>query len=316
MITGLHTGHVAFTAELHDQPPPVEDSWEEVVEVSFRPTSETVALVQWGAEAAWPLALEQVDFRARYCADGMDQARAEDTRLDGEPVLDRYLLQFWPAPPSSDRVLKQTSAVAAYWHEWARGLPPPPTPQERAEAERQAELESREHMRHFQDEVNWAGAPPSQRLRTVGGNVLGMAKLDRPLLDALAEVDTESQRAIARWAARRACEAAGLSSLDWVAPALTALERGDKLPAPFDDHARVWDLLLGKDRVVHAVVPTTTESSPRIDPQAAGLPALFAAVEADPLRAAVDALHAAAVTFGDNYQRLFGELRSAFPAVR
>ena len=315
LITGLHTGHVGFTAELHDQPPPVEDAWEEVVEVSFRPTSERVALVQWGAEAAWPLALQQVDLRARYCAGGMDQARAEDTRLDGEPVLDRYLLQFWPAPSSADRVLKQTSAIAAYWHEWARGLPPPPTPEEIA-GERQAELERQEQMRRFQDELNWAGPPPGQRLRTVGGNVLGMAKLDRPLLDALALADADSQRAIARWAARRACDAAGMSSLDWVAPALSALERGDELPAPFDDHARVWDLLLGKNRVLHAEVAPTTESSAQIDPQAAALPALFAAVEADPLRAAVDTLYAAAVTFGDDYQRLLGELRSTFPAVR
>ncbi len=60
-ITGLHTGHVGFTVELHDQAPP-EDLWEEVVEVTFRPTSETVALVQWGAEAAWPLALESMPF--------------------------------------------------------------------------------------------------------------------------------------------------------------------------------------------------------------------------------------------------------------
>lgn len=40
MITGLHTGHVGFTVELHDELPPVDDSWQEVVEVSFRPRGE------------------------------------------------------------------------------------------------------------------------------------------------------------------------------------------------------------------------------------------------------------------------------------
>ena len=28
--------------------------------------------------------------------------------------------------------------------------------------------------------------------------------------------------------------------MDWVAPALEAVERGEPLPAPFDDQAEVW----------------------------------------------------------------------------
>lgn len=316
MVTGLHTGHVEFTLELHDEAPPVDDFWEDVVEVSFRATSETVALVQWGAEAAWPLAIRREDLRVRYCATGMDEARAEDTRLDGEPKLDRYLLQFWPAPPSADGVLKQTSATAAHKHEWASRLPPPPTPEEEAEAERRAELESQERMRRFEDELYWGGVRPSNRLRTLQANVIGLAELDRPLLDALTEADPDSQRAIARWAARRACDAAGLSSLDWVAPALTAIERGEELPAPFDDQAQVWERLFGKSAEFQAVVATTIEIPPRIDPQAAAVPSLFAAVEADPLKSAVDALYAAVVTFGHEYPRLLGELRGAFPSLR
>ncbi|HSH58151.1 MAG TPA: hypothetical protein VK988_00630, partial [Acidimicrobiales bacterium] len=95
--------------------------------------------------------------------------------------------------------------------------------------------------------------------------------------------DPGVQRAIARWSARRAYDAAGLSSLDWVAPALEALERGDALPPPFDDQAKVWDVLFGKDRVVHAEVVTGTEGPRRVSPQAAAVPALFSAEEPDPL---------------------------------
>jgi hypothetical protein len=247
MITGLHTGHVGFTVELHDEAPPVDDFWEDIVEVSFKPTSGEVALVQWGGEAAWPLDIEEVDLRARYSAWGMDQAREADTCLDGQPQLDRYLLQLWPVPASSDRVLKQTSATAVYWHESARRLPPPPTPEEKAGAERRAELERQEGRRRFEDELHWGGVRPSERLRSVGGNVLGLVPLDRPLLDDLANADPGVQRAIARWSARHAYDAAGLSSLDWVAPAIGALERGDALPPPFDDRAKVWDVLFGKD---------------------------------------------------------------------
>jgi hypothetical protein len=122
LITGLHTGNVGFTVELHDQEPPPADAWQEVVEVSFRPASPRVGLCQWAGEAWWDLDLEQIDYRARYCASGMDEGRAADTRMDDEPLLDRYLLQFWPSRPAPDRVVKQTSENAAYWHDFAREL--------------------------------------------------------------------------------------------------------------------------------------------------------------------------------------------------
>jgi hypothetical protein len=131
-------------------PPPLDPTCEDVVEVSFRPVSAHSRLVQWAGEAFWELDLKEIDYRVRYCAQGMDQARQKDTRLDGEPLLDRYLLQFWPAPPEPDRVVRQTSEIAASWHDYARrrslyrrvvsglrGLvrarpcqqPPPPTPE-------------------------------------------------------------------------------------------------------------------------------------------------------------------------------------------
>jgi hypothetical protein len=39
LSTGLHTGHVGFTVEVHDQAPPLDPVWEDAVEVSFRPAS-------------------------------------------------------------------------------------------------------------------------------------------------------------------------------------------------------------------------------------------------------------------------------------
>ena len=138
--TGLHTGDVGFTVEVCDQAPQLDPVWEDVVEVSFRPASARSALVQWAGEDSWDLDLEETDYRVRYCARGMDRASEEDTRLGDEPQLDRYLLQFWPAPPEPARVVKETSQIAAYWHRYARTLPPPPTPAERAEAARRERL--------------------------------------------------------------------------------------------------------------------------------------------------------------------------------
>ncbi|MEU8654232.1 hypothetical protein [Streptomyces sp. NPDC048737] len=71
------------------------------------------------------------DYRVRYCARGTDRGRELDTRVTGEPQADSYLLQFWPAPPRSDRVIRQTSQTAAHWHRYARELPPPPTARQR-----------------------------------------------------------------------------------------------------------------------------------------------------------------------------------------
>lgn len=158
----------------------------------------------------------------------------------------------------------------------------------------QAEREEQARRWRFEVDLMWGGLPPTERLRTVGGNKLALAEMDRALLDAMAEATPRAQRDIARWAARRACDHAGLSSLGWVRPALDALEREEALPAPFEDQRRVWDLLLGENVQLQAVVATTEEPAPRMWPPAAALPTLFAAVELDPLHAAIDAVVGAA----------------------
>jgi hypothetical protein len=252
LTTGLHTGDVGLTVEVHDEPPPLEPDWEDVVEVSFRPVSGSTALVLWGGEGCWELDLEEADHRVRYCAKGMDAARKEENRLDDEPQLDCCLLQFWPAPPAPDRVLKHTSKAAAHWHDYARRLPPPPTPAERAEAERRARLAQEQAERERQlayEHRHWGGKPPSQALREVGGNVHGLLRFDAALVHAIDAVGPTTQRAVALLAARRACEAAGLAQVDWIAAGLTAVSEGRPLPPPLHDETRVWQALAADPRV-------------------------------------------------------------------
>jgi hypothetical protein len=109
LTTGLHTGEVGFAVELHDDEPPLDDTWEEIVEASYRPLGDVTLMTWAGDGGSWGLDLEEINYRVRYCGSGMDPAH------QGAPV-DRYLLQFWPAPPATDRIVKQTSAQAAYWH--------------------------------------------------------------------------------------------------------------------------------------------------------------------------------------------------------
>lgn len=381
LTTGLHTGNVGFTVEVHDQAPPLDPAWEDVVEVSFRPLSAESVLVEWAGEDAWELDLEEVDYRVRYCANGMDAAREQDTRMDDEPQLDSYLLQFWPAPPRPDEVIRQTSQLAAYWHDYARRQPPPPTPAERAEAERRARRaqEQAERERDLAHERwEWGGHLPSQALRDVVGNARGLLAFDPALPHAIDAAGPTAQRSVAVFAARRACERAGLTHLDWIADALTALATGRPLPPPFDDPDRLWRVLDSDpgvpDRTVGRAVPPQRppfqppvpvgerepvpdppqESPAVVGPAAAALepssppapladgaptpyamgshtmavvfgapdpslrmsqphmalPALTDAAQADPLQAALDAVYAGVVTFGEDYPALLEEVWS------
>ncbi|WP_328634876.1 hypothetical protein [Streptomyces sp. NBC_00356] len=123
LVTGLHTGDVGFTVEVHDREPPVDPVWEDIVEVSFRPLSGDSCLQQWAGERDWLLGLEETDYRVRYSGRGMDRGHELDTRVEGD-VADHYLLQFWPATPQPDGIVRQTSQIAAYWHGVARETPP------------------------------------------------------------------------------------------------------------------------------------------------------------------------------------------------
>ncbi|MFD7617074.1 hypothetical protein ACFV6W_09075, partial [Streptomyces sp. NPDC059802] len=110
----------------------------------------------------------------------------------------------------------------------------------------------------------------------------------------------------------RAYEEAGLSGVDWIAPALAALDLGHDLPEPFDDLRRTWDRFFADRTIPHTLVDSPDGSRGGILKQAMAMPALFDAMETDPLRAALDALFAAAVTYGSDYPRLFDEARQRF----
>ncbi|MFJ9641196.1 hypothetical protein [Streptomyces sp. NPDC101178] len=342
MVTGLHTGSVGFTVEVHDEEPPLAPEWEDVVEVSFRPVSEDTSLVQWGGEAAWALELPVTDYRVRYSARGMDKGRDLDTRTAKEPQANRYLLQFWPAPPRPDGEIRQTSRNAAYRHDYARGLPPAPTPEQRAEAEhlaRQAEERAAEERRLHYERWQWGGRLPSEALRGARlSNVLGLLPFDSDLVHTLGAADPEVQHTVALLSARRACEAAGLTDLPWVAGALAALEAGRPLPPPFDDPAGAWETLRSDPRVpdtsvLEAVPPerppyqppppgpgdpyTAVDTFPRppralhrISQPHYALPAVLAAAGPAPLVAALDAVWHALNTCGERYPAFLDEIRA------
>ncbi|MGX6601452.1 hypothetical protein ACWKSP_04835 [Micromonosporaceae bacterium Da 78-11] len=120
LTTGLQGGSVGLTVETRAAEPPPEDVWEDVVEVSYRPRSSQVALQDW-AGGRYPLGLPVGDHRVWYSARAMDLGQ-DLACSSAQPPVDFYLLQFWPAPPGPDRVLRQGSDVAAAWHDAIRSV--------------------------------------------------------------------------------------------------------------------------------------------------------------------------------------------------
>lgn len=316
LVTGLHTGEVGFRVELHDEAPPLDETWEEIVEVSFRPTG-AVSLVAWGGYAAWPLDLDAVDYRVRYSGARMDEAHRLGIPEGEEFEPDRYLLQFWPGPPEPDRVVKQTSETAAYWHRAARKAPPPAPRKEKPQRLPQArQVRAAPEVHTTVLAHGRGGSQLSERLQQSPDRALTVEDLDPSLVDALTRADPVTQRQIARWAVRRAYAEARLTEVEWIAPALAAMDRGAPLPPPFDDNRRAWDLLLTDEQVPHTLATSPDGRHDNCLQQAMAFPAIFSARGPDPLEAALDALRAAKVTFGyGRHGVLFAEVRQAFPAL-
>ena len=122
LMTGLHTGIVGFSINLFDADPGIDESWEEIVEVSFRAPKGEITLMEWAADRGVGMAVPSGAYRARYQGRAMQAANELDTNINDTPV-DSYRLDLWPAPPALDRIVKQTSTIAAYCHDWASSLP-------------------------------------------------------------------------------------------------------------------------------------------------------------------------------------------------
>ncbi len=138
------------------------------------------------------------------------------------------------------------------------------------------------------------------------GRAVQLAEEDRALLDTVAVLDDETLRRLAAWACRTSCRRAGLEDLDWVAPALTALECGASLHSPFDDPRTAfdrlyahWDAATEAGQAEATVVATGDLTRTPLAPEAAALDAVLSAAVEDPLRAAFDAVVGAASCFAE-----------------
>jgi len=307
LITGLHTGKVGFRVEVHDTMPPVEYSAEEVVEASYRPLGDAT-LTGWGGGGSWPLGLEQVSYRVRYSGWGMDAGHQAAPPMDDEPLVDRYLLQFWPAPPMPDRVVKETSRQAAYWHRFAREQP---TPEELAERRRER-ARLAEEQRLAEEAAAWGGALPTEQLRRIRF-ARELSELDRPLVDALVRTGPGTQRALARWVARRVCAEAGIDRDERTAAILDRMDRGDELYTALNGPP--LPVVPGEElHVTFQLVARPPGWNDQLDPYENTAIVVTAAYDEDPLWAAIETTWLALGPFTEK-RLLLSELRQEFPEL-
>lgn len=111
--TGIHTGNVRVTVELHAQRPEPAADWEEVAEISCQSRSGEVLVA--------PLMDDPVDLPS-LASQGPGpyqlrvHARGRDTAVDQAVVdeaVESYLLQSWPAPHQDALLVRATDAYGA-----------------------------------------------------------------------------------------------------------------------------------------------------------------------------------------------------------
>lgn len=308
LTTGTHTGDVPLRFELYRKEPPVDERWDEIVEVSVDLRDRRLEVTSFDRELAVRKLRQNGPHRLRYSAIRFEDERH---RREHEVALDRYLVQLWPAPMGPDEIVKKTSGVADYWHGLARKTEPNPSLLEQAAVDRaadEAEVDRRDaDERAWQRELTlgpWGGREPSPRLRALDPDATGLAQRHRDVVDAVEALPADRQRSLALEVTRRVCALDARGPVDW-SPALAALEAGRPLPPPFDDEETLRDLLLGVGDGVEVVVTIEGGSfrgpapRPVIDPAVSASAAVRGATDPDPLAAALRAIEAASWSMPD-----------------
>lgn len=123
VVLARRSGGSSVRIELSTDEPPLDDSWEDIVEVSIViPEGAGVRWTTWGGMDGASIEIPGGSYRLRANARGRDAGRAGEFKPE---VIDFYLLQLWPAPSALDSIVRVGSDNAMHWiEEWGqrRGL--------------------------------------------------------------------------------------------------------------------------------------------------------------------------------------------------
>jgi hypothetical protein len=116
---GVHTGEVNLSIWLTTEAEPIDESWDEIVEVPFQVTRDIkFNLVDFNGDP-WgnSIPLRAGNYRIRYSAKNF-HATEEKSSVEevDSSLLECYELIIWPSEINSDEIIKNTNLSAASWH--------------------------------------------------------------------------------------------------------------------------------------------------------------------------------------------------------
>jgi len=113
---GQHYGPAELVVHRCDSPGPLADDMDEIVEVSVVSDGPLQVAELYGAPVV-TLAETPGSYRLRLSARGRAEGEARYTVEDPADLCEHYLIDIWPAPPSTARTLRKRAEI-----------PPPPEP--------------------------------------------------------------------------------------------------------------------------------------------------------------------------------------------
>jgi hypothetical protein len=118
---GIHSGFVPISVEVHESAPPIDHSWDEIVEATCTIVATPAYLCGWGGESWVEIPVEEGVYRARFCAKAFGETDVDGLSVNKD-AGECYLLILWPDTARPDEVVKQTSVWAKQLHEKSQGV--------------------------------------------------------------------------------------------------------------------------------------------------------------------------------------------------
>ncbi len=120
LSVGVHTGKVRISIELHDFAPPVDLSWDEIVEAPCNFTALPVTFRNWDGDGFGLPLDDGGEYRVRLYAKSF--GKWESRFPDRTETDECYRLLLWPEARRPDAVIKETSEKAIHRHSnWTKG---------------------------------------------------------------------------------------------------------------------------------------------------------------------------------------------------
>ncbi|MDH6284059.1 transposase [Prescottella agglutinans] len=314
VMTGIAYGPVSLTVEILDDEPAFDAdqcAWDVVEEATLKVTKAFHVITLGGEKLP---DFDQLAIRRglhRFRVSG----RGRDTHWDlsVDDPTEEYLVQVWRVNRPNGMVRLHKTDTA-----WDQDIVEHPTrnwwdPDPAADASMYLKV-GYEKMAEGakQEAIRWGGRPPSEKLSRCP-QAVDIAGVDRALADAITRAREPKLRRITVWAVRRAYTIAGIADRDWIAPALDALEDGNRaVPWPFgrNSQEQLWQAFQDDPTIDTTITPNGPVPAPII--------AMDAVREASegltlyPLQGTFRSLWTAARTDGGNYAALIRDLRKEF----